>query len=77
MTECHLNVNSLFISSPGIKLLCCLISFSLNRFPAKSWDLVGQFMARDLKGLQNFHVSGEKLIKYVKVSIVSEIFLAI
>ncbi|VDP93136.1 unnamed protein product [Echinostoma caproni] len=40
--------------------------FVSDRYPAKSWDLVGQFAARDIKGIQNFQVSGDKLIKFVK-----------
>ncbi|TPP65472.1 SUN domain-containing ossification factor [Fasciola gigantica] len=46
--------------------------FVSDRFPAKSWELVGRFVARDIKGLQNFHVSGDKLIKYVKFELLEQ-----
>ncbi|KAF5396971.1 hypothetical protein PHET_09587 [Paragonimus heterotremus] len=39
-----------------------------DRYPAKSWDVIGLFTARDVKGRQTFNVSCDKLIKYIKVS---------
>ncbi|KAF6780195.1 hypothetical protein AHF37_00327 [Paragonimus kellicotti] len=37
-----------------------------DRYPAKSWDVIGVFTARDVKGRQTFNVSSDKLIKYIK-----------
>ncbi|KAA3676610.1 uncharacterized protein DEA37_0003126 [Paragonimus westermani] len=39
-----------------------------DRYPAKSWDVIGVFTARDVKGRQTFNVSSDKLIKYIRVS---------
>ncbi|KAF8560575.1 hypothetical protein P879_10109, partial [Paragonimus westermani] len=37
-----------------------------DRYPAKSWDVIGVFTARDVKGRQTFNVSSDKLIKYIR-----------
>ncbi|CAH8824103.1 unnamed protein product [Trichobilharzia szidati] len=37
-----------------------------DRYPAKSWELIGTFTARDVKGIQSFSVTSGKMIKYIK-----------
>ncbi|CAH8430852.1 unnamed protein product [Schistosoma margrebowiei] len=40
--------------------------YANDRYPAKSWELIGTFTARDVKGIQSFSVYSGKMIKYVK-----------
>ncbi|CAH8428795.1 unnamed protein product [Heterobilharzia americana] len=40
--------------------------YASDRYPAKSWELIGTFAARDVKGIQSFSVTSGKMIKYVK-----------
>ncbi|XP_018647475.1 hypothetical protein Smp_092950 [Schistosoma mansoni] len=40
--------------------------YANDRYPAKSWELIGTFTARDVKGIQSFSVVSGKMIKYVK-----------
>ncbi|GAA28979.2 protein osteopotentia homolog [Clonorchis sinensis] len=49
--------------SSRVKSFRVLVS---DRYPAKTWDTIGVFTAQDVKGLQTFDVSSDKLIKYVK-----------
>ncbi|OON19097.1 Sad1 / UNC-like protein, partial [Opisthorchis viverrini] len=49
--------------SSRVKSFRVLVS---DRYPAKTLDTIGVFTAQDVKGLQTFDVSSDKLIKYVK-----------
>ncbi|CAI2722464.1 unnamed protein product [Schistosoma spindalis] len=44
--------------------------YAIDRYPAKSWELIGTFTARDVKGIQSFSVFSGKMIKYVKFELI-------
>ncbi|CAH8429228.1 unnamed protein product [Schistosoma intercalatum] len=44
--------------------------YANDRYPAKSWELIGTFTARDVKGIQSFSVYSGKMIKYVKFELI-------
>ncbi|KAK4473343.1 hypothetical protein MN116_004504 [Schistosoma mekongi] len=44
--------------------------YANDRYPAKSWELIGTFTARDVKGIQSFSVVSGKMIKYIKFELI-------
>ncbi|KAH8856120.1 SUN domain-containing ossification factor [Schistosoma japonicum] len=44
--------------------------YANDRYPAKSWELIGTFTARDVKGIQSFSVISGKMIKYIKFELI-------